>query len=120
MTEHTTRILARLSAIAVLLTSTVQPALAIHGIVGCNGQSTLEPIYLLIHQVVVLIFSVGGLLAAAALTYAGVQTLWGSEDAKRQAIHRVQRVLMAIGLIWTGPFIIAFLLIPLNVCTGGV
>ncbi|USZ77564.1 hypothetical protein NGM07_09560 [Halorussus vallis] len=105
---------------AVLIVNFVQPAAAIHGIVGCDGQSTLEPIYLLIHQVVVLIFSVGGLLAAAALVYAGVMMIWGSEDAKRIAIQRVQRVLTGIGLVWTGPFIIAFLLIPVNVCTGGV
>lgn len=120
MRQHRVRVVTTLSTATVLIISIVQPAAAIHGIVGCDGQSTLKPLYLLIHQVVVLIFSVGGLLAAAALAYAGVKTIWGSEDAKRTAIQRVQRVLMGIGLVWTGPFIIAFLLIPLDVCTGGV
>lgn len=121
MTEHTIRRLARLSAIAVAwFTITVQPAAAVHGIVGCDGQSQLEPLYLLVHQLVVLLFSIGGLLAVAALVYAGIQTIWGSEDAKRRAIQRVQRVLMGVGLIWTAPFVISFLLIPLDPCTGGV
>lgn len=120
MKRQIVRVVATLSTAVVLFVNIVQPAAAVHGIVGCDGQSTLEPLYLLIHQVVVLIFSVGGLLAAAALAYAGVKIITGSEDAKQTAIHRVQRVLMGIGLVWTGPFIIAFLLIPLDVCTGGV
>lgn len=120
MKHYTTRIVTTLSIAMVLLTSTVQPAAAVHGIVGCDGQSQLEPLYLLVHQVVVLLFSIGGLLAVAALVYAGVQTIWGAEDAKRRAIERVQRVLMGVGLIWTAPFVISFLLIPLDPCTGGV
>lgn len=60
------------------------------------------------------------IIAVVALMYAGIQTMWGSEDAKRKAIQRVQRVLMDVGLIWTAPFVIAFLLIPLDPCTGGV
>ena len=120
MKHYTIPVVETLSLIAVLVTVASQPAAAIHGLVGCEGHSELTPVYLFFHQVVLLVFGIGGLLAAGALAYAGVEMMWGSEDAKRKAIERVQRVLLGVGVIWTAPFIIAFLLLPFNLCTGGV
>lgn len=113
------RIAAALSLAAVLLVLTAQPVAAIHDIVGCETPSELEPLFLFIHQVSVLLFAIGGILATVSLSYAGVMVLWGSEAAKRRAIERVKRVMLGVGLLWTSPFLIAFLLVPLDVCSGG-
>lgn len=118
MNRRTTRIVATLSPIAAPLTSNLQPVPLIHEILGCD-ESALEPLMLVIHQVVVLLFIIGALLAAGSLAYAGVAMMWGSERAKQRAIQRVQMVLMGVVVLWAGPFVIGFLLVPLNVCEGG-
>lgn len=113
------RTVATLSTTVVLLTVTAQPVAAVHDLVGCGGESSLHQLYLFLHQVSLLLFAVGGILAAVSLSYAGVMVMWGSEDAKRRAIERVKRVMLGVGLLWTSPFIVAFLLSPLS-CPGGV
>lgn len=113
-----TRIAAALSPIAAQLTSNVQPVPLIHEIFGCD-EPALEPLMLLIHQVVLLLFIIGALLAAGSLAYAGVAMMWGSEKAKQRAIQRLQMVLLGVVVLWGGPFVLGFLLLPLNICDGG-
>lgn len=121
MNRSKTRIVATLSLAAVVTVRLVaQPVAAIHELVGCGAESQLHQLFLFLHQVSLLLFAVGGILAAVSLSYAGVMVMYGSEDAKRRAIERVKRVMLGVGLLWTAPFIIAFLLVPLNICSGGV
>lgn len=119
MKRSMARVVATLSTAAVLVMNASQPAAAIHDIVGCDTEG-LDPLLLVIHRAVVLLSIVGVLVAVAMLVYAGVMTMWGSEDAKRRAIKRVQRVLIGIGIVVTAPYVVAFLIAPFDICLGGV
>lgn len=119
MNPYMAQIAAALSTTVVLATSMIQPAAAIHGIVGCENEA-MAPLYLLLHQVSLLLFGIGGILAAFSLAGVGIAMMVGSVDVKRRAIERAQRVFLGVIILWVSPFVIAFLLLPINPCQGGV
>jgi len=119
MKEIPERIVATLSTTVVLLTVTARPVAAVHEVVGCDDAGNLEPLLMLIHNVAELGFIFGGAIGVVALSYAGIVFMWGSEDAKRRAKQRVQRVLIGVVIVFSSPLIITFLVSQFSVCNGG-
>jgi len=119
MKPRSARAVATLSTSAVLLTITARPVAAVHEVVGCDDAGSLQPLLQLIHSVAELGFIFGGAIAVVALSYAGIVFMWGSEDAKRRAKQRVQRVLIGVVIVFSSPLIITFLVSQFSVCNGG-
>lgn len=118
MKRQIVRIVAKLSTAAAMIVNIVQPVAATHGLLGCEGDGSLRPLVLMIHNIANLMFVLGALAAVVSLAYAAIMIMFGSEDAKRRAILRVQRVLMGVGLLVLAPFIVQFLIAPFNICGG--
>lgn len=110
---------ARVVATLVLLTIIARPAAAVHDVVGCDDAGSLQPLLLMIHNVAELGFIFGGAIAVVALSYAGIVFMWGSEDSKRRAKQRVQRVLIGVVIVFSSPLIITFLVSQFSVCNNG-